>query len=154
MVSFRSCHLTIIILHLLVNKHHLYYNIVIGHLSLDGMYMMEVDRVLRPGGYWVLSGPPITGGIITKHGSALERNWRRNKGRLKRLQNSFAGKRSMRWVRLLFGGKEQIMIYAASKIQNLRYVNQEIQMMPGIVFIPFTHSPSKKLITCLLAEQK
>ncbi|GMN45644.1 hypothetical protein TIFTF001_014823 [Ficus carica] len=25
----------------------------------DGMYMKEVDRVLRPGGYWVLSGPPI-----------------------------------------------------------------------------------------------
>lgn len=21
--------------------------------------MMEVDRVLRPGGYWVLSGPPV-----------------------------------------------------------------------------------------------
>ncbi|KAK8518204.1 hypothetical protein V6N12_017361 [Hibiscus sabdariffa] len=30
----------------------------------SGMYMMEVDRVLRPGGYWVLSGPPI--------------NWRNN----------------------------------------------------------------------------
>ncbi|KAF8720873.1 hypothetical protein HU200_023271 [Digitaria exilis] len=28
-------------------------------LFCDGMYMMEVDRVLRPGGYWVLSGPPI-----------------------------------------------------------------------------------------------
>ncbi|XP_020094339.1 probable methyltransferase PMT2 [Ananas comosus] len=27
--------------------------------SNEGMYMMEVDRVLRPGGYWVLSGPPI-----------------------------------------------------------------------------------------------
>lgn len=25
----------------------------------NGMYLMEVDRVLRPGGYWVLSGPPI-----------------------------------------------------------------------------------------------
>ncbi|KAK6133670.1 hypothetical protein DH2020_032580 [Rehmannia glutinosa] len=25
----------------------------------DGLYMKEVDRVLRPGGYWVLSGPPI-----------------------------------------------------------------------------------------------
>ncbi|KAI3686497.1 hypothetical protein L1987_80175 [Smallanthus sonchifolius] len=24
----------------------------------DGTYMMEIDRVLRPGGYWVLSGPP------------------------------------------------------------------------------------------------
>lgn len=26
--------------------------------------MMEIDRVLRPGGYWILSGPPI--------------NWRNN----------------------------------------------------------------------------
>ncbi|KAJ9554360.1 hypothetical protein OSB04_018405 [Centaurea solstitialis] len=32
--------------------------------SNDGKYMMEVDRVLRPGGFWVLSGPPI--------------NWRNN----------------------------------------------------------------------------
>ncbi|GJU49261.1 probable methyltransferase PMT2, partial [Tanacetum coccineum] len=30
---------------------------VIGVLA--GKYMMEVDRVLRPGGYWVLSGPLI-----------------------------------------------------------------------------------------------
>ncbi|KAJ0968131.1 hypothetical protein J5N97_025048 [Dioscorea zingiberensis] len=27
--------------------------------SNDGMYMMEIDRVLRPGGYWILSGTPI-----------------------------------------------------------------------------------------------
>ncbi|XP_057536905.1 probable methyltransferase PMT19 isoform X2 [Amaranthus tricolor] len=26
---------------------------------LDGLYLLEIDRVLRPGGYWVLSGPPI-----------------------------------------------------------------------------------------------
>ncbi|KAK0608111.1 hypothetical protein LWI29_025652 [Acer saccharum] len=26
----------------------------------DGLYLMEIDRVLRPGGYWVLSGPPIS----------------------------------------------------------------------------------------------
>ncbi|KAJ9188383.1 hypothetical protein P3X46_003744 [Hevea brasiliensis] len=25
----------------------------------DGQYLIEVDRVLRPGGYWVLSGPPV-----------------------------------------------------------------------------------------------
>ncbi|XP_027164230.1 probable methyltransferase PMT19 [Coffea eugenioides] len=24
-----------------------------------GLYLMEIDRLLRPGGYWVLSGPPI-----------------------------------------------------------------------------------------------
>ncbi|CAM8933607.1 unnamed protein product [Rhodiola kirilowii] len=25
----------------------------------NGLYLMEVDRILRPGGYWILSGPPI-----------------------------------------------------------------------------------------------
>ncbi|KAL3618674.1 hypothetical protein CASFOL_037493 [Castilleja foliolosa] len=25
----------------------------------DGLYLIEVDRVLRPGGYWILSGPPV-----------------------------------------------------------------------------------------------
>ncbi|KAJ1426836.1 S-adenosyl-L-methionine-dependent methyltransferase [Sesbania bispinosa] len=25
----------------------------------EGIYLAEVDRVLRPGGYWILSGPPI-----------------------------------------------------------------------------------------------
>ncbi|EPS57649.1 hypothetical protein M569_17168, partial [Genlisea aurea] len=25
----------------------------------DGLYLMEVDRILRPGGYWILSGPPV-----------------------------------------------------------------------------------------------
>ncbi|XP_068634903.1 probable methyltransferase PMT18 [Aristolochia californica] len=27
--------------------------------NYDGLYLIEVDRVLRPGGYWILSGPPI-----------------------------------------------------------------------------------------------
>ena len=31
---------------------------VFDSLILGGMYLMEVDRVLRPGGYWILSGPP------------------------------------------------------------------------------------------------
>ncbi|CAI9092178.1 OLC1v1027358C1 [Oldenlandia corymbosa var. corymbosa] len=25
----------------------------------DGVFLIEVDRILRPGGYWILSGPPI-----------------------------------------------------------------------------------------------
>ncbi|XP_057527814.1 probable methyltransferase PMT16 [Amaranthus tricolor] len=27
--------------------------------NYDGLYLIEVDRILRPGGIWVLSGPPI-----------------------------------------------------------------------------------------------
>ncbi|VAH66866.1 unnamed protein product [Triticum turgidum subsp. durum] len=26
----------------------------------DGLYMLEIDRLLRPGGYWVMSRPPIS----------------------------------------------------------------------------------------------
>lgn len=26
----------------------------------DGLYMLEIDRLLRPGGYWVMSTPPIS----------------------------------------------------------------------------------------------
>lgn len=31
----------------------------IGFGSVDGLYLIEVDRILRPGGYWILSCPPI-----------------------------------------------------------------------------------------------
>ncbi|XAR71131.1 hypothetical protein NMG60_11028255 [Bertholletia excelsa] len=27
--------------------------------AYDGLFLLEIDRILRPGGYWVLSGPPI-----------------------------------------------------------------------------------------------
>ncbi|CAN0840740.1 Probable methyltransferase PMT18 [Linum grandiflorum] len=32
---------------------------LIPWFKYDGLYLIEVDRVLRPGGYWILSGPPI-----------------------------------------------------------------------------------------------
>lgn len=32
---------------------------LIPWFEFDGLYLIEVDRVLRPGGYWILSGPPI-----------------------------------------------------------------------------------------------
>jgi len=44
------------------------------------MYMMEVDRVLRPGGYWVLSGPPINWKVNYK-------GWQRTKKDLEAEQN-------------------------------------------------------------------
>ncbi|XP_010275323.1 PREDICTED: probable methyltransferase PMT14 [Nelumbo nucifera] len=47
--------------------------------SNDGMYMMEVDRVLRPGGYWILSGPPINWKTYYK-------TWKRSKEDLQKEQ--------------------------------------------------------------------
>ncbi|CAA6657212.1 unnamed protein product [Spirodela intermedia] len=48
--------------------------------SNGGMYMIEVDRVLRPGGYWVLSGPPI-------NWKTYYRTWNRTKEDLQKEQN-------------------------------------------------------------------
>ncbi|KAJ0974557.1 hypothetical protein J5N97_016522 [Dioscorea zingiberensis] len=47
----------------------------------DGLYLIEVDRVLRPGGYWILSGPPIN---WKKH----YRGWERTQDDLKQEQDS------------------------------------------------------------------
>ncbi|KAK1407301.1 hypothetical protein QVD17_38915 [Tagetes erecta] len=46
----------------------------------DGKYMMEIDRVLRPGGYWVLSGPPI-------NWKAKYKTWQRSEEELEEEQN-------------------------------------------------------------------
>ncbi|KAJ0104978.1 hypothetical protein Patl1_17350 [Pistacia atlantica] len=47
----------------------------------DGLYLLEVDRVLRPGGYWVLSGPPI-------RWKKYWRGWERSKQDLNAEQNA------------------------------------------------------------------
>ncbi|KAM0071337.1 putative S-adenosyl-L-methionine-dependent methyltransferase [Helianthus debilis subsp. tardiflorus] len=47
----------------------------------SGKYMMEVDRVLRPGGYWVLSGPPI-------NWRANYKSWQRPKDELENEQRN------------------------------------------------------------------
>ena len=52
------------------------------HLTdADGLYLIEVDRVLRPGGYWILSGPPI-------HWKKYWRGWDRTQEDLKQEQDA------------------------------------------------------------------
>lgn len=48
--------------------------------KLDGIYLIEVDRVLRPGGYWILSGPPI-------HWKRHSKGWQRTEDDLKQEQD-------------------------------------------------------------------
>uniref|UniRef100_A0A1J3E4J6 Methyltransferase n=1 Tax=Noccaea caerulescens TaxID=107243 RepID=A0A1J3E4J6_NOCCA len=40
---------------------------LVNWTAYDGLYLMEVDRVLRPDGYWVLSGPPVTSTVKFKN---------------------------------------------------------------------------------------
>ncbi|KAL9230933.1 hypothetical protein vseg_006221 [Gypsophila vaccaria] len=47
----------------------------------DGLYLIEVDRLLRPGGYWILSGPPI-------RWKKYWRGWERTQEDLKQEQDS------------------------------------------------------------------
>lgn len=42
--------------------------------------MVEVDRVLRPGGYWVLSGPPV-------QWKRFHKGWKRDPRELEREMN-------------------------------------------------------------------
>nr|GMD10383.1 probable methyltransferase PMT18 [Ipomoea batatas] len=49
--------------------------------DFDGLYLAEVDRVLRPGGYWILSGPPVG---WKRHW----RGWERTQEDLKKEQDS------------------------------------------------------------------
>ncbi|ESQ38938.1 hypothetical protein EUTSA_v10001370mg [Eutrema salsugineum] len=40
---------------------------LVNWTAYDGLYLMEVDRVLRPDGYWVFSGPPVTSMVKSKN---------------------------------------------------------------------------------------
>ncbi|XP_028759133.1 probable methyltransferase PMT16 [Neltuma alba] len=61
----------------------------------DGIYLTEVDRVLRPGGYWILSGPPIN---WEKHW----KGWERTPESLKEEQDVIEkAARSLCWKKLV-----------------------------------------------------
>ncbi|KAI9077012.1 hypothetical protein K1719_041025 [Acacia pycnantha] len=64
----------------------------------DGMYLNEVDRVLRPGGYWILSGPPINWRTHWK-------GWERTKEDLNEEQKSIERvARSLCWKKVVEKG--------------------------------------------------
>lgn len=56
--------------------------------------MIEVDRILRPGGYWVLSGPPI-------NWEKRWKGWERTRDDLKREQDGIEGvAKSLCWKKI------------------------------------------------------
>ncbi|XP_039036952.1 probable methyltransferase PMT15 [Hibiscus syriacus] len=66
--------------------------------SYDGVYLIEVDRILRPGGYWILSGPPIN---WQNHW----RGWNRTADDLKQEQSGIeAMARTLCWKKIVQKG--------------------------------------------------
>ncbi|KAG6500129.1 probable methyltransferase PMT15 [Zingiber officinale] len=64
----------------------------------DGQYLMEIDRILRPGGYWILSGPPI-------HWKKHWIGWNRTKSDLNSEQSAIeAVATSLCWTKLIEKG--------------------------------------------------
>jgi len=62
------------------------------------MYLTEVDRVLRPGGYWILSGPPI-------NWKKYYKGWQRTREDLKEEQDSIeAVAKSLCWKKFIEKG--------------------------------------------------
>lgn len=67
-------------------------------MHADGLYLIEIDRILRPGGYWILSGPPIN---WKKH----YRGWARTKEDLNAEQEAIeAVAKSLCWKKLKTDG--------------------------------------------------
>ncbi|CAH9096922.1 unnamed protein product [Cuscuta europaea] len=64
----------------------------------DGLYLIEVDRVLRPGGYWILSGPPI-------NWQTHWRGWNRTRADLKEEQDQIESiAKSLCWKKVVQKG--------------------------------------------------
>ncbi|XP_027343557.1 probable methyltransferase PMT18 [Abrus precatorius] len=75
--------------------------------KFDGMYLIEVDRVLRPGGYWILSGPPI-------RWKKYWRGWERTQEDLKQEQDAIeAVAKSICWNKVI--EKDDLAIWQKPK---------------------------------------
>ncbi|XP_061359876.1 probable methyltransferase PMT16 [Gastrolobium bilobum] len=73
----------------------------------DGIFLNEVDRVLRPGGYWILSGPPINWKKYWK-------GWQRTKEDLNEEQTKIENlAKSLCWNKLV--EKDDIAIWQKPK---------------------------------------
>lgn len=108
----------------------------------DGVYLMEVDRVLRPGGYWVLSGPPIH---WRKHWKGWERSQEDLNGEQNRIENVV---KSLCWKKVI--EKDDIAIW--QKPINHVYCKRTRKVSPNPQFCP-AQDPDRawytKMETCL-----
>lgn len=110
---------------------------------VDGLYLMEVDRVLRPGGYWILSGPPI-------NWEKRWKGWERSQNDLKSEQDGIESvAKSLCWKKLVQKG--DIAIWQKPTNHVHCKINRKVFKEPGFcpvedsdkawyVYVPSSHS--------------
>lgn len=104
---------------------------------------MEVDRVLRPGGYWILSGPPIN---WKKHA----RGWQRTKEDLNNEQTAIENvAKSLCWKKI----KEKDDIAIWQKPINHRNCKTNKKSSQNPPFCP-VQDPDKAWLVSLLVKTK
>lgn len=111
--------------------------------QFDGVYLIEVDRVLRPGGYWILSGPPIRWKKYWK-------GWERSKEDLNAEQTRIENvAKSLCWVKVV--EKDDIAIW--QKPLNHNNCKKTRKLNPSPPLCPASQDPDQswytKMETCL-----
>ncbi|KAK1356343.1 hypothetical protein POM88_049599 [Heracleum sosnowskyi] len=108
----------------------------------DGLYLIEVDRILRPGGYWIFSGPPI-------NWESRWKGWDRTPKDLEAEQNEIESVgRSLCWKKLV--QKDDIAIWQKPTNATHCKLNRKVFKKPQLCQSP---NPDKawysKLEKCL-----
>ncbi|KAK1321168.1 putative methyltransferase PMT17 [Acorus calamus] len=108
----------------------------------EGLYLIEVDRVLRPGGYWILSGPPI-------RWKKYYRGWERTQEDLKQEQDAIEDvARRLCWKKVI--EKDDLAIWQ-KPINHIECINsKKIYKTPHICQNDNADSAwYKKMETCI-----
>ncbi|KAH9541158.1 hypothetical protein CY35_14G046300 [Sphagnum magellanicum] len=113
-----------------------------GH---DNLYLIEVDRVLRPGGYWILSGPPINWKNHYK-------GWERTEESLKEEQDTIEdAARRLCWKKVKEEGNLAIWQKPWNHIECVKYHKKNTQVLPHVCSKAEDpdHAWYRKMETCI-----
>ncbi|KAH9620473.1 hypothetical protein KSS87_016583 [Heliosperma pusillum] len=96
---------------------------LVNWTSNDGLYLLEVDRVLRPGGYWVLSGPPISWKISFKGWERSASDLEKEQTDLENLANRLCWKKVAEKGPIAVWQKPTNHVHCAQKLKKMKSLN-------------------------------
>ncbi|KAM2557627.1 hypothetical protein TB2_014731 [Malus domestica] len=110
---------------------------LIPWMNYDGMCLIEVDRVLRPGGYWILSGPPIN------WKKKYWRGWERTQEDLKQEQDSIESvAKRLCWKKVIEKNDLAIWQKPINHVECIKSRRVARDIESGITPLPETSDPN------------